>query len=91
MGRAAMMGLARIWKDKDLNISTKARLVRALVFPVATYAAETWTLSKAHRMKLDAFEMWCWRRMLRIPWTTNKQMNVFYSKLRRRTDYRKKS
>lgn len=75
LGRSAMIGLARIWKDRDLSVATKVRVVKALVFPVATYGCETWTLSKAQRARLEAFEMWCWRRMLRIPWTA-KRTNV---------------
>jgi exonuclease III len=77
LGRAAMGGLSKIWKDKDISTSTKTKLVKALIFPIATYGAESWTLRQADRKKISAFEHWCWRRMLRISWTakrTNKSI-----------------
>jgi len=67
-----MTGLSKIWKDRDLTLAAKSRLVEALVFPVATYGCETWTLSKNQRAKLTSFETWCWRRMLRVPWTAKR-------------------
>ena len=75
LGRVAMQGMDKIWKSKDVSIATKTRLVNAIVFPIATYGCESWTIRKAERRKIDAFELWCWRRLLRIPWTagtTNK-------------------
>ena len=69
LGRAAMVSMDQMWKCKDVAITTKCRLVTAIVFPIATYGCETWTLTKADRRKVDAFELWCWRRLLRIPWT----------------------
>ena len=69
MARSTMVKLSKIWADRGITKATKIRLVRALVFPIATYGCESWTLSKADCNKIDAFEMWCWRRMLRIPWT----------------------
>ena len=69
LGKAAMNALSRIWKDRGLSVQTKLRIVNALVFPVATYAAETWTTTKSTRKNIQAFELWCYRRMLRIPWT----------------------
>ena len=69
--------LALIWKDKDITITTKCRLVNALVFPVVLYGCESWTIRKAERRRIDSFELWCWRRLLRIPWTarrTNKSV-----------------
>ena len=77
LGRASMGGLEKIWKDKNITIQSKIRLVNALVFPVAVYGCESWTLRQYERKKIDAFEQWCWRRMLRIPWTakrTNKSV-----------------
>ena len=77
LGRAAMTGLNKIWKDKDITISTKCRIVNALVFPVVLYGCESWTIRKAERRRIDSFELWCWRRLLRIPWTarrTNKSV-----------------
>ena len=78
LGRAAMTGLNKIWKDKDITITTKWRIVNALVFPVVLYGCESWTIRKAGRRRIDSFELWwCWRRLLRIPWTarrTNKSV-----------------
>ena len=77
IGRAAMTGLNKIWKDKDITITTKCRIVNALVVPVVLYGCESWTIRKAERRRIDNFELWCWRRLLRIPWTarrTNKSV-----------------
>ena len=77
LGRAAMTGLNNIWKDKDKTITTKCRIVNALVFLVVLYGCESWTIRKAERRRIDIFELWCWRRLLRIPWTarrTNKSV-----------------
>ncbi|CAH2208083.1 jg4661 [Pararge aegeria aegeria] len=67
-----MSQLYRTWKDRNISIKTKVRLVRALIFHIFTYAAETWTIKAADRQRIDAFEMWCWRRMLQIPWTAHR-------------------
>ena len=72
MGRSAMMGLTKVWKDRGISRKTKIRLVRALVYPIVLYGAETWTMLRADWKRIDAFEMWCWRRLLRIPWTARK-------------------
>ena len=72
MARSAMVKLSKIWADRGITRTTKTRLVQALVFPIATYASETWTLTQADRNRIAAFEMWCWRRMLRIPWTEKR-------------------
>ena len=72
-----MTGLTKIWKDKDITITTKYRIVNALVFPVVRYGCESWTIRKVERRRIDSFELWCWRRLLRIPWTarrTNKSV-----------------
>ena len=77
LGRAAMSGLNNIWKDKDKTFTTKCRIVNALVLPVVLYGCESWTIRKAERRRIDIFELWCWRRLLRIPWTarrTNKSV-----------------
>ena len=77
LGRAAMPGLNKIWKDKDITITTKCRIVNALVSPVVLYGCESGTIRKAERRRIDSFELWCWRRLLRIPWTarrTNKSV-----------------
>ena len=68
LGIAAVVGLDKIWKENDVRMETKVRLMEALVFPVATYEAETWTLRQADIKKIEAFENWCWRKMLRISW-----------------------
>ena len=62
--------------DTDVSINTKVRLVNTLVFPTVTYGSETWTINKSDRKKIDAFELWCWRRLLKIPWTA-RQTNDF--------------
>ena len=77
MGKVAMTGLYRVMKDKDISMHTKVRFVKALVFPVMMYGCESWTIRESERRKIDAFELWCWRRMLRIPLTarrTNKSV-----------------
>ena len=77
LGRVALRKLDKIWKSNDASIGTKRRLVQALVFPVVMYWAETWTVLKTDRKKIDAFELWCWRRILKVPWTkkiTNKEI-----------------
>lgn len=72
MGKAAIGGLTTIWKDRGIKRETKVKLVKALVFPIVLYGAETWTLRKAERKKIDAFELWCWRRVLRVSWMKKK-------------------
>ena len=69
LGRSAMMGLNLIFKSNKIQDRINMRLVRSLVFPVVLYGCEGWTTTKADRRKLDAFELWCWRRVLKIPWT----------------------
>ena len=66
MGRSAMGGLTKIWKDRGITLRTKIRLVKALVFPIVLYGAESWTMRKLERKMIDAFELWCWRRLLRV-------------------------
>ena len=67
-----MTNLNSILKSKDITLSTKVRLVKAMVFPVATYGCESWTTKKAECQRIDAFELWCWRRLLRVPWTARR-------------------
>ena len=64
-----MTNLDSILKSRDITLPTKVRLVKAMVFPVVMYGCESWTVKKAKRRRIDAFEMWCWRRLLRVPWT----------------------
>ena len=67
-----MTNLDCILKSRDITLPTKVRLVKAMVFPVVTYGCESWTIKKAERRRIDAFEPWCWRRLLRVPWTARR-------------------
>ena len=69
LGRKVMTNLDSIFKSRDITLSTKVRLVKAMVFPVVMYGGESWTIKKAEPRRIDAFELWCWRRLLRVPWT----------------------
>ena len=64
-----MLNLNSIFKSRDITLPTKVRLVKAMVFPVVMYGCESWTVKEAERRRIDAFELWCWRRLLRVPWT----------------------
>ena len=70
--RNGMTNLDSILKSKDITLPTKVHLVKTMVFPVVMYACESWTIKKAERRRTDAFELWCWRRLLRIPWTARR-------------------
>ena len=72
LGRKVMTNLDSILKSRDITLSTKVRLVRAMVFPVVMYGCESWTIKKAECRRIDAFELWCWRRLLRVPWTARR-------------------
>ena len=72
LGRKVMTNLDSIFKSRDITLSTKIRLVKAVVFPVVMYGCESWTVKKAACRRIDAFEMWCWRRFLRVPWTARR-------------------
>ena len=67
-----MTKLDSIFKSRDITLLTKVRLVKAIVFPVVMYACDSWTVKKAERQRIDAFEVWCWRRLLRVPWTARR-------------------
>ena len=67
-----MTNLDSIFKSRDITLPTKVRLDKAMVFPVVMYGCESWTVKKAERQRIDAFELWCWRRLLRVPWTAKK-------------------
>ena len=67
-----MTNLDSIFKSRDVTLPTKVRLVKAVVFPVVVYGCESWTVKKAERRSIDAFELWCWRRLLRVPWTARR-------------------
>ena len=72
LGRKVMTNLDSIFKSRDITLSTKVRLVKAMVFPVVMCGSESWTVKKAERRRIDAFELWCWRRLLRVPWTARR-------------------
>ena len=72
LGTKAMMNLDSILKSRDITLPTKVRLVKAMIFPVVMYGCESWTVKKAERRRIDAFELWCWRRLLRVPWTARR-------------------
>ena len=69
LGRKVMTNLDSIFKSRDITLSTKVHLVKAMVFPVVMYGCESWTVKNAEHRRTDAFELWCWRRLLRVPWT----------------------
>ena len=72
LGRKVMTNLDSILKSRDITLPTKVRLVKAMIFPVVMYGYESWTIKKAECRKIDAFELWCWRRLLRVPWTARR-------------------
>ena len=86
LGRKLMTNLDSILKSRDITLPTKVHLVKAMVFPVVMHACDSWTIKKAEHRRIDAFELWCWRRLLRIPWTARrsnqsilKEINPEYS------------
>ena len=72
LGREVMTNLDSIFKSRDINLPTKVCLVKAMVFPVVMYGCEDWTVKKAEHRRVDAFELWCWRRLLTVPWTARR-------------------
>ena len=72
LGRKAMTNLDSILKSRDITLPTKVHLVKGMVFPAVMYGCESWTIKKAERQRIDAFELWCWRRLLRVPWTARR-------------------
>ena len=72
LGRKVMTNLDSILKSRDITLPTKAHLVKAMVFPVVTHGCESWIIKKAEHQRIDAFELWCWRRLLRVPWTARR-------------------
>ena len=86
LGRKVMTNVDRILKSRDITLLTKVHLVKAMVFPVVMYGCQSWTAKKAEHRRIDAFELWCWRRLLRVPWTARrsnqsilKEINPVYS------------
>ena len=76
LGRKVMTNLDSLLKSRDITLPTKVRLVRAMVFPVVMYGCESWTVKKAECQRIDAFELWCWRKLLRVPWTARRSNQV---------------
>ena len=72
LGRKVMTNLDSILKSRAITLPTKVRLVKAMVFPVVVYGCKSWTVKKAEHQRIDAFELWCWRRLLRVPWTARR-------------------
>ena len=72
LGRKVMTNLDSIFKSRDITLPAKVRLVKAVVFPIVKYGCESWTVKKAEHQRIDAFELWCWRRLLRVPWTARR-------------------
>ena len=72
LGRKVMTNLDSILKSRDITLSTKVHLVKAMVFPVVMYGCESWAIKKAEHRRMDAFQLWCWRRLLRVPWTARR-------------------
>ena len=86
LGRKVMTNIDSIFKSRDITLPTKAHLVKSMVFPVVMYGCESWTIKKAECQRIDAFELWCWKRLLRVPWTARrsnqfilKEINLEYS------------
>ena len=76
-----MINLDRILKSRDITLLTKVCLVKAMAFPVVMYGCESWTVKKAERQRIDAFELWCWRRLLRVPWTARRSNQSFLNEI----------
>ena len=76
-----MTNLDSIFKSRDITLPTKVRLVKAMVFPVVMYGCESWTVKKAECRRIDAFELWCWRRLLRVPWTARRSNQSFLKEI----------
>ena len=72
LGRKAMINLDSVLKSRDITLPTKVQIVKAMVFPVVMYGCESWTIKKAESQRINAFELWCWRRLLRVPWTAKR-------------------
>ena len=79
--RKVMTNLDSILKSRDITLLTKVRLVKAMVFPVVMYGCESWTIKKAEGQRIDAFELWCWRRLLRVPWTASRSKQIILKEI----------
>ena len=72
LGRKAMTNLDKVLKSRDITLPTKVRIVKAMIFPVVMYGCGSWTIKKAECQRIDAFKLWCWRRLLKVPWTARR-------------------
>ena len=81
LGRKVMTNLDSIFKSRDITLPTKVRLVNAMVFPMVMYGCECWTVKKAEHRRIDAFQLWCWRRLLRVPWTARSSNQFILNKI----------
>ena len=81
LGRKAMTNLDSILKGRDITLLTKVHLVKAMIFPVVMYGSECWTIKKAEHQRIDSFELWCWRRLLRVPWTVRRSNQLILKKV----------
>ena len=81
LGRKVMTNVDSILKSRDITLPTKVCLVRAMVFPVVMYGVESWTIKKAERRRIDAFELWCWIRLLRVPWTARRSNHAILKEI----------
>ena len=81
LGRKVMTNLDSILKSRDITLPTKVHLVKAMVFPVVRYGCESWTIKKAERQRIDAFELWCWRKLLRVPWPAGRFNQSFLKEI----------
>ena len=81
LGKKVMTNLDNIFKSRDITLPTKVCLVKAMVFPMVMYVCESWTVKKAERQRIDAFELWCWRRLLRAPWTARRSNQSILKKI----------
>ena len=87
LGRKVMTNLDNIFKSRDVTSPTKVHLVKAMVFPVVVYGRESWTVKKAERQRIDIFELWCWRRLLRVPWTARRSNQSILKEINQPWDF----
>ena len=83
LGRKVMTNLDSILKSRDITLSTKVHIAKAMVFPVVMYGCESWSIKKAECQKIDAFELWCWRRLFRVPWTARRSNQLILKQISR--------
>ena len=81
LGRKAMINLDSILKSRDIILPTKVHVIKATVFPLVMYRVESWTIKKAERQRIDAFKLWCWRRLLRVPWTARRSNQLILKEI----------